>query len=597
MAQTHILRTVQFSPASQPRTVIAQPGARTLDMHPAPEVNPPVAPRPLHLIGGRYRLDAKIGEGSFATVWQARDMNLDRDVALKVFSAGTITPAAVGQVLREARASGKIVSDHVIRINNSCVDTAHNVIAIDMELCREFAPGGEARNGYELAKRVGCSPREAARWVMQAARGVDEAHSQNVFHRDLKTANILVRPVSERAQVVDFGLAGVHVAPPRAAGAPYVTVTIDLHGNRGGLRIAGTPEFMAPEQAAGLPLLDPERRVEDRQLLTGVDVYGLGAVLFELLTGRAPHAAPDTSTALSLACANTAWVRVLAASRAPRALRDIVSKALSSRPAARYASAGKLADDLEAYLAHRPTLAEGRRPLRRVILAARRRPAVASLIAMVLFAIGLSVYAPIVVTAANAQAASAQHKESIAKEGRDRANHERKVAEEAMRRSDRVATSARDDYKNASADLERANARLASARTQAEVDAATASRDRATAAQDAALLRGRVVALEADVQQRDALIGAERQTARAERDRLNAAVQRANDDVGARDRRIGKLENTVGTQQATIDDQAAELGRQQTVIQDQAQTIDRLRNRPVPAPTTSTTLPAPEPTE
>jgi tRNA A-37 threonylcarbamoyl transferase component Bud32 len=326
----------------------------------------------------RYQLGVLLDVGATASVWQAYDAKLNRNVAVKVFR-GERSPV-LDEILTEARAAAEIASDHVVRVLDvHDQDSTHGGAPyIVMELVGEWeprkgvlAPGGSAAT---LRPRTHA---EAVRWVRDVARGVHDAHLRNVFHRDLKPHNVLITPFSRRARIADFGLA------IREAHEP------------GALEIAGTPGYIAPEQAAGLsPTLDPHD-LDDRAVLVALDVWGLGAVAFDLLADRPPWQADD---------GYEAWERAAAAQRSPELprevpgrLRTILDKALAIDPKARYATAGELADDLDAYLARRPTSHDTSRRSR-LALWMRRNPQLAITVglAAVLAAISVVAYVNVV---------------------------------------------------------------------------------------------------------------------------------------------------------------------------------------------------------
>ena len=287
------------------------------------------------LAGDRYRLGVLLDVGATASVWQAHDAKLNRNVAVKVFR-GERSPV-LDEILTEARAAAEITSDHVVRVLDvHDQDASGGAPYIVMELVGEWEPRkGVLAAGSSAATLRPRSLTEAMHWVRDVARGVHDAHLRNVFHRDLKPHNVLITPFSRRARIADFGLAIREAAEP------------------GALEIAGTPGFIAPEQAAGLPpALDPHD-LDDRAVLVALDVWGLGALAFDLVANRPPWEADEGLEA---------WERAATAERSPelprelpRRLRTIVDKALSIDPKARYATAGELADDLDAYLARRPT--------------------------------------------------------------------------------------------------------------------------------------------------------------------------------------------------------------------------------------------------
>jgi len=330
------------------------------------------------LAGERYQLGVLLDVGGSASVWQAYDAKLNRNVAVKVFR-GERSPL-LDEILTEARAAAEIASDHVVRVLDVHDQDPANGGApyIVMELVGEWEPRkGVLAPGGSAATLRPRTQAEAVRWVRDVARGVHDAHLRNVFHRDLKPHNVLITPFSRRARIADFGLAIREAQEP------------------GMLEIAGTPGYIAPEQAAGLsPTLDPHD-LDDRAVLVALDVWGLGALAFDLLADRPPW---EADAGLE------AWERAAAADRAPelprevpRRLRTILDKALALDPKARYATAGELADDLDAFLARRPTSHETSRRAR-LVLWTRRNPQLSITVglAAVLAAISVVAYLNVV---------------------------------------------------------------------------------------------------------------------------------------------------------------------------------------------------------
>ncbi len=310
----------------------------------------------------RYELAIKLDSGATASVWQAYDRKLGRTVAIKILHAPSET-AMLAQLIAEARAACDVISDHVVRILDVQDDAPRPYIV--MELVGEHDPDrGELVLGTAASACRPGSIAEVARGVMQVARGVHDAHSRNVFHRDLKPDNVLITPISRRARIADFGLA----VSAANEGAGAVATSLVTRGGAGRISVSGTPEYIAPEQARGLPLqLDP-RVAEDRAVLVGIDVWGLGALAYDLLGGRPPWAcergdrepwelaASDTHPA---ALERTSW-----GERVPARLRRIVDKAMAADPGDRYQTAVQVANELEAFLARRPTSFDRSRPVR-----------------------------------------------------------------------------------------------------------------------------------------------------------------------------------------------------------------------------------------
>jgi serine/threonine protein kinase len=261
---------------------------------------------------GRYRLKDRVGAGAFATVWLGYDEELDITVAVKVLADNWSAHADVrDRFLAEARLMRRIADDRVIRV--------HDIGTLDDDrpyFVMDFANGGT------LANRVGdgCPPQEALLLGAEAARAVQVLHDHGVLHRDVTPANLLVdhQPDgSQRVVVTDLGMA--------KAMAEMSGLTL----------AAGTPAFMAPEQAGGLGGFDAR-----------ADVYSLGAVVYALLSGRPPFTG-STLTAV-LARSESLEPELLAASlEGPAELDDVLSRALSHDPVGRPASARELATALD----------------------------------------------------------------------------------------------------------------------------------------------------------------------------------------------------------------------------------------------------------
>ncbi len=353
----------------------------------ADESDPPSLGEPAQQ---RYELSVRLDTGATASVWQAFDRKLGRNVAIKVFHDQGESEA-MAQVIAEARAASDVISDYVVRVHDVHDDDAHPYIV--MELVGEHDPErGQIALGNSAAACPPTSLDEIARWVMHAARGVHDAHLRNVFHRDLKPQNVLITPISRTARVADFGLA----VSGASEQVDHPTMTLFKGGPEGPLSVRGTPEYMAPEQARGLPpSLDP-RAADDRSILVGVDVWGLGAILYDLLSGHPPWMArsPEAHGPWEIAASGEAPVpldRTRDGVRIPASLRRLVDKAMSLDPTQRYGSAAAVANELQAFLARRPTSLDRSRPFR-VMLWCRRNPQLAltamAVVALALVALG-----------------------------------------------------------------------------------------------------------------------------------------------------------------------------------------------------------------
>jgi serine/threonine protein kinase len=335
----------------------------------------------------RYELAIRLDTGATASVWQAFDRRLGRHVAIKVFRDHEQSEV-LDQVVAEARAASDVVSEHVVRVLDVQYGSGQPYIV--MELVGEYDPDkGELSLGRDASSLRPANIEEAVRWVMQIARGVHEAHLRNVFHRDLKPKNVLITPNSRHARVTDFGLAVSGVTPD----GTHPSITLLKRGPSGPVSVRGTPEYMAPEQARGLPLSLDARSADDRRVLVAVDVWGLGAIAYELLTGRPPWLArqQDDLSAWEVAASSRrspALKRTRDGERIPAPLRRVIEKAMAIDPKARYASAAAVANELGAFLAKRPTTLDRSHALR-FALWCRRNPqlALAALVATVLAAL------------------------------------------------------------------------------------------------------------------------------------------------------------------------------------------------------------------
>lgn len=272
---------------------------------------------------GEYELLDELGRGGMGVVYKARQASLERTVALKMFSrASAPTAADVARFRAEAEAAA--------RLDHPAIVPIYEVGQHDSQpyFTMKFVAG------TTLAERLAggpMAPREAAALLAPIARAVHFAHQRGVLHRDLKPSNILIDEEG-RPHVSDFGLA------KRVESDEALT----LSG-----AVLGTPSYMAPEQAAGTR----------GKLGPAADVYSLGAILYQMLTGRPPfQAATPMETLLSVLEQEPLPPRLLNP-RADRELEMVALKCLQKPVELRYASAKDLADDLEAYLADEPTAA------------------------------------------------------------------------------------------------------------------------------------------------------------------------------------------------------------------------------------------------
>jgi hypothetical protein len=331
------------------------PGAETIDS--GAEEN---AARPESPLGqtvryvGDYELLEEIARGGMGVVFRARQASLNRVVALKMMLKGEFAAEAdVRRFRQEAESAATLDHPNIVPIYEVGEHEGHQYFS--MKLIETPASSVPA---------AGDSFRDTAIRLVKVARAVHHAHQRGVLHRDLKPGNILIDRQGE-PHVADFGLAR--------------KVDRSEDATRSGL-IVGTPNYMAPEQAGA-----------EKSLTTAVDVWSLGVVLYEWLTGQVPFRGDDVvSTLMKVSTDDPASPRSLV-SRIPRDLETICLKCLNKSPAARYRSAEDLADDLERWLRGEPIAARRISTRERVVKWARRRPALAGLLAVsVLAALTLS---------------------------------------------------------------------------------------------------------------------------------------------------------------------------------------------------------------
>lgn len=502
----------------------------------------------------RYELSVRLDTGATASVWQAFDRKLGRAVAIKVFHEQNESEA-LDQVLAEARAASDVISEHVVRVLDVHHGEGHPYIV--MELVGEHDPDkGEVVRGAAASSVRPRSIEEVARWVMQVARGVHDAHLRNVFHRDLKPKNVLVTPISRRARVADFGLA----VSSSNTDTAHPAITLLKGGPSGPVSVRGTPEYMAPEQARGLPLtLDP-REASDRAVLVAIDVWGLGAIAYDLLSGRPPWLARADLSAWEIAASNEQpppLVHTRDGEHIPRRLRRVIEKAMATDPTARYQTAAELASELEDILARRPTSLDRSRLLR-VWLWCQRNPqlALTAFVAVVLTVIAAGAYATVTrlrderialeQQVAKQKAEDAQLRQSVEQSRRQLAETRAKLAAERKNLA-ALEQSIDDDRKTYEAliDTKEKALRDANHTTRKLVEQlVTARRERKASDEAREVLEKLLSDARRDgdrvVREREKL-RRERDSARAERDAMQKERDAAIAERDALERQLGKL--------------------------------------------------------
>ncbi|MBI2926983.1 MAG: serine/threonine protein kinase [Verrucomicrobia bacterium] len=338
--------------------------------------DPPLASGAAPKRFGSYEIQTELGRGGMGVVYRARQLRLHRDVALKVILAGQLaSPREVRRFRTEAEAAGRLDHPNIVTIYEVGEHDGRHFFSMKLvegpSLAERISGSGrrgeaqssrsEIRNPKSEAERphAGCyTPKEAARLLATLARAVHYAHERGVLHRDLKPSNILLDSEGQ-PHLTDFGLA-------------------KLLGSDSNLTLSsmamGSPNYMAPELAQG----------RAREATTAVDIYSLGAILFELLAGRPPFQAETVAATLRQVTA----VEALPPSRfnpaVSRDLDTVALKCLEKQPARRYRSALELAEDLERFLRGEPIAARPANRAERFRRWCQRQPALAGSLAALL---------------------------------------------------------------------------------------------------------------------------------------------------------------------------------------------------------------------
>ena len=302
-----------------------------------------------------YEILAELNHGGMGVIYKARQVRLDRVVAIKmILSNGNVLPEQAARFLREARVMALLQHPNIVQIHEVGEHDGHAYLVM------EYVPGGTLS---EFVDNKPVAPVNAAEMTATLARAMAYAHHTGVVHRDLKPSNILLT-ADGVLKIGDFGLAKCFDVP-----VDFTHTT----------NLMGTPSYMAPEQLG----------VEPCVAGPAVDIYALGAVLYELVAGRPPFLADNPLDTLQLVRSRDPIPLVHWQPKTPRDLDTICLKCLEKDPRRRYADSQALSDDLGRFLAHQPILARPIGAPERIWRWSRVHPAAAAWIGMAVLAVVL----------------------------------------------------------------------------------------------------------------------------------------------------------------------------------------------------------------
>ena len=277
-------------------------------------LQPNLSVRVGQILRGKYRVERVLGAGGMGAVVAATHLRLDRPVAIKLLRPALVgKPAIVARFAREARAAAKLKSDHVVRILDVDDDEGGEPFLV-MELLQ----------GHDLQRAIDDGPLNVARaveYVLQACVAVAEAHAHGIVHRDLKPANLFLTPApdgSARVKLLDFGISKAMEAEGGNLALTDATAMV------------GSPYFMSPEQLRSAHAVDAR-----------TDIWSLGVVLYQLVTGSLPFRATQATELAARIAADPP--SPITRADVPEALRAVVARCLEKQPSARYPTAIDLA--------------------------------------------------------------------------------------------------------------------------------------------------------------------------------------------------------------------------------------------------------------
>ncbi len=268
------------------------------------------------VLNSRYRLDKKIGQGGFAQVFLATDLLLERRVAVKVLDPNLTEDASfLDRFSKEAKAIAAFDHPNILTIFDygQAEGTAYLVMP--------YVEGGTLHDKLRQTKRLNLT--QTSQYLQQVALALDYAHRRNIVHRDIKPQNMLLRVEDDRLLLADFGIA-------------KVLSSASAQSRTGAM---GTLSYMSPEQLDG-------------NVGRGTDIYALGCVLFQVLTGQLPYTGPTEQVVMGHLTRPIPSIVERSQGQLPAALQDVIEKALAKKPEQRYQSATELAQAFQAVVAN-----------------------------------------------------------------------------------------------------------------------------------------------------------------------------------------------------------------------------------------------------
>jgi serine/threonine-protein kinase len=273
--------------------------------------------QPQTLLGERYRLEREIGRGGMAVVWLARDLKLNRDVAIKVLLGELAFAMGPERFRREIDVVSRLSHPYILAIDDFGEYEGH------LYYVMQFISGETIHKRLERERQLPLP--DALRIAYQVASALDYAHKQGIVHRDIKPENILLQ--NGEALVADFGIAR---AITEGGGSKLTSTGVTL----------GTPTYMSPEQAMADPGIDGRS-----------DIYSLGCVLYEMIAGQPPFSGPTAQSIIARHALGEVPSLVVVRGTVPEEVEDVVLQALAKSPADRFATAGDMAEVLRGLMA------------------------------------------------------------------------------------------------------------------------------------------------------------------------------------------------------------------------------------------------------